>query len=181
MIEKGFVDSLIKTIQRAKLNFIYRPADGYTLGIPDIFGTVREGDRSLFLAIEAKQIKPLMDDPFHKGRRTGKMLKHAFSGPQISTLRKLKKVGWEAFGLVRVSRDTAFRIEPEDIPVKTGNFTYEELVEFGRPVHRESGVWRFWRNENDSYIFGARHRDDSGDGDPGDVGRGVQGKGEGSS
>jgi hypothetical protein len=175
MIEREFVNSLIKTISRAKLNFIYRPADGYTLGMPDIFATVRDGDKSIFFGIEAKQIKPLMDDPFHKGRRTGKMLKHNFSGPQISALRKLKKVGWEAFGLVRVSRDTAFRIEPEDIPVKTGNFTHEELVEFGRPVHRINGVWHFWRNEHDSYIFGAGHRDGSGDRDPGDVGGGVQG------
>lgn len=175
MIERDFVNSIIKGVKKVSNAWIYRPADGFTLGAPDLLISVDRDDKFIYTAIEAKQIKPLMDDPFHKGRRTGKMLKHAFTGPQISNLRQMAKKGWDAFGLVRVSRDTAFRIEPENIPVKTGNFTHEELVEFGHPVHRIDGVWQFWRNEHDSYIFSAGHRDDSGDGNSGNVGGGVQG------
>lgn len=109
--------------------------------------------------MEAKQLRPLMPDPYHRGRRVGQMLKHEFSGPQISMLRQLKAAGVEAFGIVRASMDTAFRLEPEDIPRKTGNFTHEEMVKFGTPVCRtEKGLWEFWRKNE---VPGPRHRDDS--------------------
>ena len=148
MVEKGFVDALIKTVNSFDCSKAYRPSDGRTMGMPDVLGyirpeTPREGLIPL-VAIEAKQIRPLMDDPYHKGRRTGRMLKHPFSGPQISALRELKGAGVDAFGLVRASRDTAFRIEPEDIPAKTGNFTHEEMIELGKPVLRRDGLWVFW-------------------------------------
>ena len=136
-----------------------RPSDNRTLGIPDVLGWIpvdqgMEGQESIVhcpivwsIAIEAKQLHPLMDDPFHKGRRTGQMLKHDFSGPQISLLRELKSAGVDACGLVRASEDTAFRFEPEDIPRKTGNFTHEEMVKLGYPVRRYDGKWEFWRSK----------------------------------
>lgn len=169
MIEKGFVDALMKTVATMGdgNGVVIRPSDSYTLGIPDllIWIPVRHTEATWVwsIAIEAKQLRPLMNDPFHKGRRTGQMLKHAFTGPQISMLRKMKLAGIDAFGLVRASVDIAFRIEPEDIPAKTGNFTHEELVEFGTPVHRAGGIWKFWRKNNDSNVSSSRHRDDSGD------------------
>jgi hypothetical protein len=149
--EKAFVDALMKTVQSFNDADVVRPSDNYTMGIPDVLGWIpveeeREGllPTTWAVAIEAKEIKPLMEDPFHRGRRTGKMLKHAFTGPQISKLRKMKAAGVDAFGLVRVARDTAFRLEPEDIPADTGNFTHEELVKLGRVVRREKGLWKFW-------------------------------------
>lgn len=159
MVEKGFVDALIKTIEELG-GYAVRPSDNFTLGIPDVLGWIvdLEQPRPWSIAIEAKQLNPLMENPFHKGRRTGLMLKHEFTGPQISMLRKLQRVGVDAMGLVRVSADTALRIDPCDIPAKTGNFTYEELVKVGRIVSRVTGSWRFWENANDQ-VPGAGHRD----------------------
>jgi hypothetical protein len=165
--EKGFVDALIKTVNSFGEAIAVRPSDNYTMGIPDVLGWIPVDKRpgsvvpvTWSIAIEAKELKPLMDDPFHKGRRTGKMLKHEFTGPQVSMLRKMKRAGVDAFGLVRASGDTAFRLEPEDIPARTGNFTHEELVKFGRVVRRENGLWKFWEADFDK-ILGSRHRDDS--------------------
>jgi len=152
--EKAFVDSLIKTISKFGESVVIRPNDQRTIGIPDLLGYIplsrnltfpEDGPPKVWaIAIEAKELHPLMEDPFHKGRRIGQMLKHPFSGPQVSMLRKMSKAGVDAFGLVRASRDTAFRFHPEDISAKTGNFTHEEMVEFGTEVRKESGVWNFW-------------------------------------
>ena len=166
MTERNFVDALIETIQSFQGATTLRPSDNHTLGIPDILGWVpvacvpQDGFPLVWaVALEAKSLRPLMEDPFHKGRRTGQMLKHPFTGPQISKLRELKLAGVEAFGIVRASDDTAFRIEPEDLPRRTGNFTHEELVKFGTAVSRTKGLWKFWRNPIE--IPGSRHRDNS--------------------
>jgi hypothetical protein len=157
MVERSFVDAIIETIgKRWDGAVVIRASDRYTLGIPDVLAWPK-GRSSI--AIEAKQLHPLMPDPFHKGRRTGLMLKHPFEGPQISMLRQLGGVGVESFGLVRASLDTAFRIQPQDLPTKTGNFTYEELVKIGRPIHRREGLWRFWEDEHDQ-VPSPRYRDD---------------------
>lgn len=157
MDERLFVDSIIATISKRWEGAVtQRSSDRYTLGIPDVLGWVKDHPA---LAIEAKQIHPLMEDPFHRGRRTGLMLKHAFMGPQISMLRRLHAVGVDAFGLVRASLDTAFRIHPNDLPTKTGNFTHEELVKIGRPIHKREGLWRFWEHEH-GQVSGPGHRDD---------------------
>ena len=162
MSEKAFVDGLIRTIMKFNAAVTIRPNDQRTIGIPDILGYIplsqgigprsilgyippSLGSRSVWaIAIEAKELHPLMEDPFHRGRRVGKMLKHAFTGPQVSLLRKMDAAGIDAFGLVRASSDLAFRIHPHDICAKTGNFTHEEMVKLGTPVRREKGVWNFW-------------------------------------
>ena len=148
MAEKAFVDALFRTIQKLSSGecCTWRPADSYTMGLPDVMGIIKNYStpNPWSIAIEAKELKPLMEDPFHKGRRTGRMLKHPFTGPQVSFLREFKEAGGDAFGLVRASSDIAFRLEPEDIPPETGNFAHEELVRLGRPVYREKGLWRFW-------------------------------------
>jgi len=166
--EKAFVDALIRTIGKFSHSVVIRPNDQRTIGIPDILGYIPLIENINFsglarvwaVAIEAKELHPLMDDPFHKGRRTGQMLKHAFTGPQVSMLRKMSKAGVDAFGLVRASSDTAFRIHPDDISAKTGNFTHEEMVEFGIEVTKDKGVWNFW-GETYGQIFSSRHRDNS--------------------
>lgn len=158
MVEKGFVDTLIKTLEYryGDKGVVIRANDRYTLGIPDVICFAYMDPT---IAIEAKQIQPLMPDPFRKGRRIGQMLEHPFMGPQISMLRRLEAAGVDAFGLVRASLDTAFRIQPSDLPAKTGNFTFEELVKIGRPIHRREGLWRFWEYEHDQ-VSGPGHRDD---------------------
>ena len=167
MVERGFVDALIKTVNSFGEAIAVRPSDNYTMGIPDVLGWIPVGGQpgvmtptTWSIAIEAKQLTPLMPDPFHKGRRTGKMLRHEFTGPQVSMLRKMKRAGIDAFGLVRVSTDTAFRLDPNDIPAKTGNFTHEELVKFGAVVRRENGLWKFLEADNNGQVPGSRHRDD---------------------
>lgn len=150
MVERDFVDALIASI-RGFYGYlpngivIQRSSDRYTLGIPDILTWSELGT----MAIEAKQLSPLMADVGHRGRRTGLMLKHPFMGPQISMLRNFKGVGVAAFGIVRASADTAFRIEPEDLPAKTGNFTYDELIKIGQPVYRKDGQWQLWETTNE--------------------------------
>jgi len=163
--EKLFVDALMTTFRRVfPKSVVVRPSDSYTLGIPDLLAWTPARFGTCAVAIEAKCLNPLMPDPFHKGRRTGKMLKHPFMGPQIAMLRRMKDAGVDAFGIVRVSEDTAYRFEPEDIPAKTGNFTYDEMVKIATPVRRESGVWIFWE-AIDGRILGSRHRNHSRIGD----------------
>ena len=68
-------------------------------------------------------------------------------GFSATVVEVLKRAGVDAFGLVRVNADTAFRIEPADIPTTNGNFTHEELVERSTVVpRRHDGVWQFWRS-----------------------------------
>src|SRR5690606_4767776 len=150
---------LIKTIRKQfPASVVVRPSDNYTLGIPDVLawislyelgaaGANHERCRPWAVAIEAKTLHPLMPDPFHRGRRTGMMLKHPFTGPQISLLRMMARSNVDAFGLVRASEDTAFRIHPDDIPGRTGNFTHEELVSLGKPIRRVNGIWQFWEED----------------------------------
>jgi hypothetical protein len=162
MIEREFVTGLIKGAKKELTAVVtYRASDRATIGVPDllVWAKLVNGQRYSG-AVEAKQIRPLMADPWRRGHRTGLMLKHPFTGPQISMLLKLVTAGVDACGLVRVSADTAFRIEPDVIPAKTGNFTYDEMVAFGTAIVRERGVWRFWRTDDDQ-VPGARHRDDS--------------------
>lgn len=161
MAEKEFVDSLLKTFKRGFSESVaIRPSDNFTLGVPDVLAWLKTAGRTESFAIEAKSLRPLMVDPFHRGRRIGMMLKHPFSGPQISMLRNLKMAGVSAFGLVRAATDTAFRVEPEDIPAKTGNFTHEELVKLGTPIRRENGLWVFWETI-DGQVLSSRHRNHS--------------------
>lgn len=166
MEERGFVDALIKTIKAGFPGSAYiRSVDSFTLGIPDLLIWIPAPARHPWsVAIEAKQLRPLMDDPFHRGRRTGLMLKHEFTGPQISYLRLLKNAGVDAFGLVRASEDTAFRIEPRDIP-NLGNFTHEQMISIGKPVHRVDGLWEFWKagEAQHDQVSSSGHRGDSGD------------------
>lgn len=167
MAEKKFVDELLTTIRDGFHGAIaVRPSDNFTLGIPDILAWIPVDQAGIgngpptvwALAIEAKQVRPLLKDPFDPGRRTAPILQHPFTGPQISMLRKMKDAGIEAFGLVRASDDTAFRVEPESIPAKTGNFTHEELVEFGHVTRRVDGRWQFWEKTYDR-VPSPGHRD----------------------
>ena len=142
-VEKDFVTSLISSIH-AKWSgaYVIRSSDRFTLGVPDILAWCPMGEWPHAIAIEAKQLTPLMRDPFHRGRRTGDMLKHPFMGPQISTLRKMKRAGVDARGIVRASEDTAFMFDPDLLPAKTGNFTHTWMLQYGVALKREGGAWR---------------------------------------
>lgn len=168
MQEKEFVEALMKTIRvMFPDSTVLRPSDNYSMGIPDLLAWVplwngggvewpqHERCRPWAVAIEAKSLHPLMDDPLHRGRRTGLMLKHPFTGPQVSMLRMLTHARVDAFGLVRASSDAAFRIHPNDLPADTGNFTHEELVAVGHLVHKQNGLWRFWEEKQRAEVSGA--------------------------
>lgn len=147
MAEKEFVDGLLNSIKRMWPEaVVLRAVDKFSLGVPDVLAWISMQEKYPWtVAIEAKSLDPWMSDPFHRGRRTGMMLKHPFTGPQISKLRELKRAGVDAFGLIRVNVDTAFRIEPADIPTANGNFTHEDLVKLATVVpRRQDGVWQFW-------------------------------------
>ena len=103
MSERKFVTALMTTISKAyPESFIWRPNDAKTLGIPDIVGFIRGQSvpvsfepatvamvSALGIAIEAKKVQPLLKDPFDPGRRKQELLKHAFTGPQVSNLRAM--------------------------------------------------------------------------------------------
>ena len=141
MDERDFVAALAETLKRHFPGVhIQRSVDRVTLGIPDL-QAVRPNRR--FLAVEAKRLQRLLIDPRLPGNRTGPLLDHAFTGPQISTLRSLVRAGAEAWGLVQVCRDAAFRVHPKDIPAN-GNFTHAELEACGVLINRTSEGWLFW-------------------------------------
>lgn len=141
MIEKNFVTGLINTIAVMHHDaVVIRPNDQMTLGIPDILAILPPA--GVMLAIECKQLRTFLADPFNPGKRTGPLLDHPFSGPQISMLRKLARAGATAFGAIRVTDVAAFRIDPELIPIE-GNFTFEKLQEVGIPFFRSDARWNF--------------------------------------
>ena len=72
MREHEFVDALMSTIRKlSREATVIRPADSYTLGVPDVLGWIPSMSTVWAVAIEAKALHPLMEDPFHRGRRTG--------------------------------------------------------------------------------------------------------------
>lgn len=150
MAERNFADSVIDTFERGfPWSVVVKACDRFTLGIPDILVWLpMMGPGSVCYGIELKELSPLMEDPLHRGRRTGLMLKHPFTGPQISMLRKLQRAGVDAFGFVRAARDIAFYIHPDNLDPKTGNFTHEEMVKAGVPIQRRNGMWPFWERPN---------------------------------
>ena len=151
MVESDFAIAIKKSIEKAfPGSFVWRPHDGYTLGLPDVMAVMRDfrpysgdGGGLRCLAVEVKQLQRFLDGPFTPGRRTAPLLHHPFTGPQISTMNKMAGAGVEVWGLVQVTAGAAFRIRPENIP-KEGNFTHEELVRVGTLIERLSGMWAFW-------------------------------------
>lgn len=141
MIESNFVTGLMNTINVMHPDaVIIRPNDQMTLGIPDIMAILPPA--GALLAIECKQLRSFLPDPFNAGRRTGPLLDHTFTGPQISMLRKLARAGAVAFGAIRVTEGAAYRIDPSLIPIE-GNFTFEQLQKVGTPFFRSDTRWKF--------------------------------------
>jgi hypothetical protein len=150
--ENDFVIALAKSINDCFEGArVYRPHDSVTLGVPDLLAWIPvDPDANPYtfpppfsLAVEAKQLLRYLKDPLDAGRRVEPLLHHPFSGPQISFLRGLTRAGVKAWGIVRVTSDAAFRIEPGAIPA-SGNFTHQELVAAGVLIGRGPGGWRFW-------------------------------------
>lgn len=139
--EKDFVNQLVNSAKKHwDRPVILRASEAHRLGVPDLI-IWAAGE---CFALEAKQVHPMLEDPRDPGRRTGDLLRHPFSGPQIIMLRDLKRVGVHAWGIVRVSEYCAFRIQPEAIPTKTGNLSHGDLADAGYLVDGELGTWRFW-------------------------------------
>jgi len=120
---------------------VWKPADSFNLGIPDIHAAIPPDGR--FLVAEVKQVNKLfalgemvnMDQDKH-------LLRHTFSGPQISMLRKFSKAGVESYGLIRTHSQMAYKIHPKNIPLD-GQITPRVLFSCGEAFTRDGG-WRFW-------------------------------------
>lgn len=120
-------------------SFVWKPADAFNLGVPDIHAVLQDG---FFLAAEVKQVPRLFKHGEFMKNPEKEMLKHTFTGPQISMLRRLKVAGAQSYGIVRTHPDIAYRIDPSDIPMH-GNFTPRLLDKVGHPFYGEDG-WKFW-------------------------------------
>ena len=142
MNERDFSQLLKVSIEKFYLDScVLRPVDSFNLGVPDLIAVIP--GRPL-LAVEVKQLQRYVKDPMEvESRREGPLLQHKFQGPQISMLRKLKKAGAEVYGLIRVTQDFAFRVDPDEIP-NVGNFTHLDLLQNGRYIRRKKEGWIFW-------------------------------------
>lgn len=128
MSEKSFVQSIQKSasVIFADRVFIWKTNDRFTLGIPDLFIVVD----GFVYAIEAKKAV--------EKKTGGFVIKHPFSGPQISTMRQLHKAGAFSFGAIQMGKDWAYLVHPDK--VKTV-FEPGELDMLPR-VYKTDGLWR---------------------------------------
>ena len=139
--ERGFVTKLMKAIEKAYPDaFVWKPADAFNLGIPDIHAALPPDGR--FMAAEVKQIPKLCEHGDFLKAHNKEILEHRFTGPQISMLRRLHEAGVQAYGIVRTHQDIAYRIKPHDIPLY-GNFTPRQLMACGHAIFKADG-WKFW-------------------------------------
>ncbi len=83
-------------------------------------------------ALEAKAV----EWPINASR----VLKHPFSGPQISVIKQLHEAGAFAAGIVGVSRGSARLVLPDSFN-KNGNFTKEEFDKLPL-VNKRDRLWR---------------------------------------
>jgi len=144
MDERDFTIELGKSVKKTYPDsHVWRPSDNFTLGIPDVLAVI---PNRKFLAVEAKQLQRLLADAFDPGRRKEPLLHHPFTGPQISVMKSLERAGAEVWGIVRVTREHAFRISVPKMP-STGNFTHEELVAAGELVTKGKDGWIFWQRD----------------------------------
>lgn len=138
--ERAFVTTLMMRLSEVfEESFVWKPADSFNLGIPDIHAVLPGGH---FLAAEVKEVPKLLDKSLEEYKPDRKMLGHLFSGPQISMLRKLKRAGALSVGIVRTHKDLAYYIHPESIPLD-GQITPVILHTHGIRMTRQTG-WRFW-------------------------------------
>lgn len=131
MSEKRFVEQLKESARKIdKSSFIWKTNDRFSLGIPDLLIIMR----GRVYAIEAKC-------SLNWGPSTGNdILRHPFSGPQISVLRQIKKAGGFACGAVQVEPCIARILDPDDIP-SNGNFTANELEKISFEDVKINGKW----------------------------------------
>jgi len=140
--ERTFVTTLMKAIEKAFPDgFVWKPVDSFNLGVPDIHAVMSPTGR--FLVAEVKQVPKLYDDGLELSGDPGRsLLRHGFTGPQISMLRRLRIAGAEAYGIVRTNKDRAYVLDPQVISLE-GKVTPRVLHNFGRVITRENG-WKFW-------------------------------------
>lgn len=148
MDEHDFIAEIAASIKKSFPDAkVWKSVDQLQLGIPDVLAAVP--NRPMF-GIECKQLRRFVPDPDAAGelmKREGMLLHHPFSGPQISFLRDLVRAKQEAYGLIRISREAAIRIDPRHIPVH-GNFSAAELIEVGTVVLKSGRGWEFWQRRS---------------------------------
>lgn len=140
MSEKNFVEQLQRSAKAIDEHaFVWKTNDRFSLGIPDLLIIIKGAVH----CIEAKLGAVPVDE---RHAESMLVLKHPFSGPQISILRQLERAGAFSCGAVKVANDIAYILHPCKIP-KYGNFTFPEMEELGARVSKKNGIWRIdeWR------------------------------------
>ena len=132
--EKTFVRTLMKAMGSHDTACVWKPSDGFTLGIPDI-NAVIDG---VFWGLEVKVAKRIVASIDEVHRLGDDVLRHKFSGPQISMLRKLERAGAQAWGIIQVTKNHAYQISPWDIR-RDGNISATSLLGSGFLVSRTRG------------------------------------------
>ena len=126
--EAMFITSLRSSAKKIDKNcFVLKTNDSVSIGVPDlvlvIFGEV--------FWLECKAMTDFFKGPRFPESNTP-ILKHPFSGPQIGVMRQISRAGGNVMGVIRVSSNVAYIVDPMKIP-SGGNFTYAQLQE--RAVH----------------------------------------------
>lgn len=142
MSEKRFVEHLQRSAKQLDPSaFVWKTNDRFSLGIPDLV-IVINGD---MYAIEAKYTE--VKGTTHDSWSTSLVLKHPFTGPQISVMRQLVKAGAYSFGVIQVEQSEAYIVHPDNIP-EGGNFTHRDLEDEAIKVCKRNHIWRIteWPN-----------------------------------
>ena len=131
--EKRFVESLKESAKKIDSNaFVWKTNDRMSLGIPDLVIVIQ----SFVYAIEAKST-----DFFQVKATRKEILKHPFSGPQVSILRQIDNADAFAFGAIQTGPDVACIFHPQDIPAN-GIITLDDFTQLGLGVNKVDGIWR---------------------------------------
>jgi hypothetical protein len=134
--ESMFIASLRSSAKKIDKNcFVLKMNDSVSIGVPDlvlvILGEV--------FWLECKAMTDFFKSPRFPDSDTP-VLKHPFSGPQIGMMRQISRAGANVMGVIRVSSDVAYVVDPMKIP-SGGNFTYAQLQEKAVMVKKENHTW----------------------------------------
>ena len=125
--ENEFNAYLSKKFRATNATAVLKVCDKITPGIPDFL--IWRGTRSL--AIESKFVAKLPK------KRTAQLLKHTFSGPQLTMLETLSIGGAITYGLVGIGETKLMYLIPRDKIPMCGNWDVEGFFhQTGTTVYR---------------------------------------------
>lgn len=131
--EKTFVEALKRSAKKLDpRSFVWKTNDRNSVGIPDLYLVIH--GTSVHLEAKVSAVDTL-EDPSRN------LLKHCFQGAQIGVMRQLQNAQAIVGGIVRVSRRTAFIIDPFDIP-EGGQVTGRLLMDKAYRCTHDGTLWR---------------------------------------